>query len=78
MRNQALEHCILGAAVLCALVWFDVISTAVLRDVVVVLLAWAAVSTVLVASAGAWVAYARARADTQSHPPRHHLTTHHQ
>ena len=72
MRPQALEHCILGLAVFATLAWLDLLPTAMLRDVAMVLLAWAAFSTLLVASAGAWVAFARARA--RSHPgPR--LTT---
>jgi hypothetical protein len=74
MRSQALEHCILGFTVLATLVWFDLLPAAMLRDVVMVLLGWAAFSTLLVASAGAWVAFARARARARSHPERR-LTT---
>ncbi len=41
-----------------------------------VLLAWAAFSTLLVASAGAWVAYARARANARADArPDRRLTT---
>ena len=36
-----------------------------------VLLGWAAFSTVLVASAGAWVAFGRARAEARSRPRQH-------
>ena len=67
----------MGFAVLIALIWLDLIPTEMLREVAMVLLGWAAFSTLLVASAGAWVAYARARADAHPRPPpRQHLTTH--
>ena len=71
MRSQALEHCVLGAAVLAVLIWLDVLPTAMLRDAILFLLGWAAFSTLLVASAGAWVAFARARADARSRPHQH-------
>ena len=74
MRSQALEHCVLGFTVFATLIWLDLLPTAILQEVAVVLLAWAVFSTLLVASAGAWVAYARARADARSRPDRH-LTT---
>ena len=78
MRYQALEHCVLGFIVFAILIWLDLLPTALLQEVAVVLLAWAVFSTLLVASAGAWVAYARARAearvDARSRPDRH-LTT---
>ena len=66
MRSQALEHCVLGFTALATLIWLDLLPTAMLRDVVAVLLGWAAFSTLLVAFAGAWVAFARARADARS------------
>ncbi len=75
MRSQALEHCILGLAVFATLIWLDLFPTTKLQEVAVVLLGWAAFSTLLVAFAGAWVAFARARADARSRPNRH-LTTH--
>ena len=74
MRSQALEHCVLGFSVLATLLWFDLLPASMIREVVMVLLGWAAFSTLLVASAGAWVAFARARAEARSRP-RHHLTT---
>ena len=71
MRSQALEHCVLGFTTLVVLIWLDLLPTAMLREAAMVLLAWAAFSTLLVASAGAWVAYARARADARSRPVQH-------
>ncbi|CAA9261066.1 MAG: hypothetical protein AVDCRST_MAG08-2679 [uncultured Acetobacteraceae bacterium] len=75
MRSQALEHCVLAFTVIATLFWLDLVPTAVLQEAVVVLLGWAAFSTLLVASAGAWVAFARARAEARSRP-RQHLTPH--
>ncbi len=75
MRSQALEHFVLGFAVLATLIWLDLLPTAMLQEAVMVLLGWAAFSTLLVASAGAWVAFARARADARSRPGQR-LTTH--
>ena len=75
MRSQALEHCVLGFAVLATLLWLDLLPTAMLQEAVMVLLGWAAFSTLLVASAGAWVAFARARADARSRLSQR-LTTH--
>lgn len=72
MRSQALEHCVFGSVVFATLLWLDLIPAAMLHEAVVVLLGWAAFSTFLVASAGAWVAFARARADARSRP-RHRL-----
>jgi hypothetical protein len=76
MRSQALEHCVLGFIALVTLVWLDLLPTAMLQEVATVLLAWAVFSTLLVASAGAWVAFARARAraDARSSGSRQHLT----
>lgn len=62
MRSQALEHGVLGFTVFATLIWLDLLPAAMLGEVAMVLLAWAIFSTLLVASAGAWVAYARARA----------------
>lgn len=64
----------MGFAFLATLIWLDFLPAAMLREAVMVLLGWAAISTLLVASAGAWVAFARARADARS-SPRRHLTT---
>jgi hypothetical protein len=76
MRSQALEHCVLGFTVFATLIWLDLLPTAILRDAAMVLLAWAAFSTLLVASAGAWVAYARARANARADArPDRRLTT---
>jgi hypothetical protein len=75
MRSQALEHCVLGFTALATLIWLDLLPTAMLREAAMVLLAWAAFSTLLVASAGAWVAFARARADARSGSDQR-LTTH--
>jgi hypothetical protein len=70
MRSQALEHCVLGFTALATLIWLDLLPTAMLREAAMVLLAWAVVSTLLVAFAGAWVAFARARAEAHSGPRR--------
>jgi hypothetical protein len=75
MRSQALQHCVLGFVVVAALFWFNVLSVSLLRDAAMVLLGWAAFSTLLVASAGAWIAFTRARAEARARPSRH-LTTH--
>lgn len=72
MRSQALEHCVLGFTVLATLLWFELVPTAMLKEVVMVLLGWAAFSTLLVASAGAWVAFARARADARANARSRH------
>ena len=66
----------MGFAAFATLVWFDILPTAMLEEVAMVLLAWAAFSTLLVASAGAWVAFARARAEARSRVNQR-LTTHH-
>jgi hypothetical protein len=71
MRFQALEHCILGMTVVATLFWLDLLPTAMLQEAVMVLLGWAAFSTLLVASAGAWVAFARARAAARLRPSEH-------
>ena len=78
MRSQALEHCILGFAAVATLFWLDILPTAMLEEAVMVLLGWAAFSTLLVASAGAWVAFARAaRARPSQHLAHQHLTHRH-
>jgi hypothetical protein len=62
MRLRTVEHCVLGFVALGALIWLDLLPTGILGRVAIGLLGWAAFSTLLVASAGAWVAFARARA----------------
>ena len=57
----------LGFTALATLIWLDLLPTAMLQEAVMVLLAWAAFSTLLVASAGAWVAFARARVRPRQH-----------
>ncbi|GAA0605949.1 hypothetical protein GCM10009416_49150 [Craurococcus roseus] len=75
MRSQALEHCVLGLTALVTLIWLDLLPTAMLQEAAMVLLAWAVFSTLLVASAGAWVAFARARARAGARSGhRQHLT----
>lgn len=61
----------LGFTTLVTLIWLDLLPTAMLQEAAMVLLAWAVFSTLLVASAGAWVAFARARARSG---PRQRLT----
>ena len=61
MRPQTLELCVLGFVTFTTLIWLDLLPSGVLGQVAIILLAWAAFSTLLVASAGAWVAFARAR-----------------
>lgn len=75
MRSQALEHCVFGLAVVTTLLWLDLVPAALLRDALFFVLAWAAFSTLLVASAGAWIAFARARA-REGAPPRPRQLTH--
>lgn len=58
------------------LIWLDFVPTAMLQEVVMVLLGWAAFSTLLVASAGAWVAYARARAKAAARSGHHQHLPH--
>ena len=56
MPSRPIEHCILGFVVLTTLVWLELLTADILRDAVVLFLVWAGFSTLLVASAGAWVA----------------------
>lgn len=65
----------LGFTALVTLIWLDLLPTAMLQEAAMVLLAWAVFSTLLVASAGAWVAFARARARASTRSGhRQHLT----
>lgn len=52
----------LGFTALAILIWLDLLPSATLQEAAMVLLAWAVFSTLLVASAGAWIAFARTRA----------------
>lgn len=65
MHLRTLEHCVLGFVALGVLIWLDLLPAGMLGRVAIGLLGWAAFSTLLVASAGAWVAYARARPPTR-------------
>ncbi len=61
MRQQAVQHCVLGLVVATSLLWLDLVPADVLRRVALFTLAWAAASTLLVASAGACIALVRTR-----------------
>jgi hypothetical protein len=69
MQSRPIEHCILGFVVLATLVWLELLTAEILRDAAVLFLVWAGFSTLLVASAGAWVAYVRTR--QARHPSPH-------
>jgi hypothetical protein len=71
MRSQAFEHGVLGSVVVVTLLWLDLLPAEVLGHAVMLLLAWAAISTLLVATAGAWIAIARTRHARQRLSPRH-------
>ena len=60
MRPKAIEHVILVAAILVSLLCLDLLPPGeMLGQVARGLLAWAVFSTLLVASAGAWIALRR-------------------
>jgi hypothetical protein len=61
MRQQAVQHWVLGAVVVATFLWLDLVPADVLRRAALFTLAWAAASTLLVASAGACIALARTR-----------------
>ncbi|MDB5371462.1 MAG: hypothetical protein JWP04_104 [Belnapia sp.] len=61
MQSEMVGHAILGAVTLTTLVWLGLVPAAGLLYVFQWLLAWAALSTLLVGSAGAWVALGRFR-----------------
>ena len=67
----------MGLAVFATLIWLDLLPIEFLRDALMVLLGWAVFSTLLVASAGAWVAFARSRrAEARCRVDQQRLTTH--
>lgn len=59
MRSALIETLLLCGIAVCAPLFFGWISAEDLEQVLVLLLVWAAASTVLVGTAGAWVAIAR-------------------
>lgn len=59
MRSETIEILLLCGIALCGALSFGWISMADLGRALVLLLVWAAVSTAMVAAAGAWVAIAR-------------------
>jgi len=59
MPSRMIEHCILAFATIAMAFWLDVVPGHVLGQAAKLLLAWAVFSTLLVASAGAWVALGR-------------------
>ena len=61
MRQQAVQHWVIGLVVLATVLWLDLVQVEALRRVALLTLAWAAASTLLVASAGACIAFARSR-----------------
>jgi hypothetical protein len=61
MRQQAVQHWVLGLVVISTFLWLDLVQAEALRRVALVTLVWAAASTLLVASAGACIAFARIR-----------------
>jgi hypothetical protein len=70
MQSQTLQHCILGFIVLGTLFWLDLVPFDLLGQVAMLLLAWAAFSTLLVAFFGIWVAIARGRHARRLSPQR--------
>ena len=61
MRQQAVQHWVLGLVVVATILWLDLVPAEVLRRAALLTLAWAVASTLLVASAGACIALARTR-----------------
>jgi hypothetical protein len=61
MHSQVLQHWVLGFVLVATVLWLDLIPGEWLRRMGLLLLAWAAASTLLVASAGACVALIRTR-----------------
>ena len=61
MRQQAVQHWVLGLVVVTTVLWLDLVQVEALRRVALLTLAWPADSTLLVASAGACIAFARIR-----------------
>ena len=61
MPTNMLAHGILGVLSMIVLLWLGLVPTDTLLWTIGYLLAWSVLSTLLVASAGAWVAINRAR-----------------
>ncbi|HYZ31232.1 MAG TPA: hypothetical protein VE684_02985 [Crenalkalicoccus sp.] len=61
MRSGALESLALGFVLLVTVFWMDLLPVELLGRALWLFLLWAAGSTLLVASAGAWVALRRSR-----------------
>ena len=61
MRSQVIQHWVLGFVVLATVFWLDLVPAELLRRVALFTLVWAAASTLLVGSLGAWIALARMR-----------------
>ena len=61
MRQHAVQHWVMGLVVLTTVLWLDLVPTDVLRRAAYFTLVWAGASTLLVASAGACIAFARLR-----------------
>ncbi len=61
MLAQMLGHLVLGSVMLISLLWLGLLPADVVLRAAVLLLAWGGLSTLLVACAGVWVAFARAR-----------------
>ena len=70
MQSQVFQHGILGFIALATLFWLDLLPFGVLGQVAMLLLAWAAFSTLLVAFFGAWIAIARGRHARRLSPGR--------
>ena len=61
MRQQAIQHWVLGLVVVATVLWMDPFPGEVLRRIALFTLVWSAASTLLVASAGACIALVRTR-----------------
>ncbi len=58
-RTELIQHCILASLVLTMLFSFDFLPFKVLGECILALALWAALTTLLVAALGAWVALRR-------------------
>lgn len=61
MRQQAMQHWVMGSVIVATFLWLDLVPAELLRRAALITIAWAAASTLLVASAGACIALARTR-----------------
>ena len=61
MRSQAVHPWVMGFVVITTVLWLDLVPAEMLRRAAMFTLAWAAASTLVVASVGACIALARAR-----------------